>query len=79
MGYMEVVDVEEVLREAKIEERTVFYGVEEIATGNPIWKAFYFIKIPLGSSMVVKYLQLYLALFYLSCRILSVYFSDFVW
>lgn len=44
MGYMEVVDVEEVLREAKIEERTVFYGVEEIATGNPIWKAFYFIK-----------------------------------
>ncbi|MEK7197684.1 MAG: KUP/HAK/KT family potassium transporter, partial [Nitrospirota bacterium] len=26
MGYMEVVDVEEVLREAKIEERTVFYG-----------------------------------------------------
>ncbi|MDP3112637.1 MAG: KUP/HAK/KT family potassium transporter, partial [Thermodesulfovibrionales bacterium] len=44
MGYMEVVDVEEVLREAQIEERTVFYGVEEIATGNPIWKAFYFIK-----------------------------------
>jgi len=44
MGYMEVVDVEEVLREAKIEERTVFYGVEEIATANPIWKAFYFIK-----------------------------------
>ncbi|MFA4827617.1 MAG: KUP/HAK/KT family potassium transporter [Thermodesulfovibrionales bacterium] len=44
MGYMEVVDVEEVLREAKIEERTVFYGVEEIATGNPIWKVFYFIK-----------------------------------
>lgn len=44
MGYMEVVDVEEVLREAQIEERTVFYGVEEIATANPIWKAFYFIK-----------------------------------
>ncbi|MFA4829400.1 MAG: KUP/HAK/KT family potassium transporter [Thermodesulfovibrionales bacterium] len=44
MGYMEVVDVEEVLREAKIEERTVFYGVEEISTMNPIWKAFYFMK-----------------------------------
>ena len=44
MGYMEVVDVEEVLREAQIEERTVFYGVEEITTSNPIWKAFYFIK-----------------------------------
>ena len=44
MGYMEVVDIEEILREAGVEERTVFYGVEEITTNNPIWKAFYFIK-----------------------------------
>lgn len=44
MGYMEVVDIEEELRGAGIEERTVFYGVEEITTNNPIWKAFYFIK-----------------------------------
>ncbi|MBI4691721.1 MAG: KUP/HAK/KT family potassium transporter [Nitrospirae bacterium] len=44
MGYMEVVDMEEILREAGIEERSVFYGVEEITTNNPIWKAFYFIK-----------------------------------
>lgn len=44
MGYMEVVDVEEILREAGIEERTVFYGLEDIITSNPIWKVFYFIK-----------------------------------
>ncbi|MCX5717907.1 MAG: KUP/HAK/KT family potassium transporter, partial [Nitrospirae bacterium] len=44
MGYMEVVDIEEILREAGVEERSVFYGVEEITTNNPIWKAFYFIK-----------------------------------
>lgn len=44
MGYMEVVDIEEELRGVGIEERTVFYGVEEISTMNPIWKAFYFIK-----------------------------------
>ena len=44
MGYMEVVDIEEELRGAGIEERTVFYGVEEISTMNPIWKLFYFIK-----------------------------------
>ncbi|HBG93587.1 MAG: potassium transporter Kup [Nitrospirae bacterium RIFOXYB2_FULL_43_5] len=44
MGYMEMVDIEEILREAGVEERSVFYGVEEIATSNPIWKAFYFIK-----------------------------------
>ena len=44
MGYMEVVDVEEILREAGIEERTVFYGLEDIITNNPLWKVFYFIK-----------------------------------
>jgi len=44
MGYMEVVDVEEILRDAGIEERTVFYGLEDIITSNPIWKIFYFIK-----------------------------------
>jgi KUP system potassium uptake protein len=44
MGYMEVVDVEEILREAGIEERTVFYGLEDIITSNPFWKVFYFIK-----------------------------------
>ncbi len=44
MGYMEVVDIEEELRGAGIEEKTVFYGVEEIGTRNPVWKTFYFIK-----------------------------------
>jgi len=44
MGYMEMVDVEEILREAGIEERTVFYGLEDIITANPIWKVFHFIK-----------------------------------
>ncbi len=44
MGYMEVVDVEEILRESGIEERAVFYGLEDIATDNLIWKIFYFIK-----------------------------------
>ena len=44
MGYMEVVDVEEILRDEGIEERAVFYGLEDITTINPIWKIFYFIK-----------------------------------
>ena len=44
MGYMEVVDVEEILRDAGIEERTVFYGLEDISTGNPVWKVFHLIK-----------------------------------
>ncbi len=40
MGYMEVIDVEEILREAGIEERVVFYGLEDISTRNIFWKAF---------------------------------------
>ncbi len=44
MGYMEVIDVEEILREAGIEERVVFYGLEDISTGNIFWKAFATIK-----------------------------------
>lgn len=44
MGYMEVVDVEEIMREAKIEERVVFYGLEDITAKNPVWKIFSLIK-----------------------------------
>lgn len=55
MGYMEVVDIEEILREAGVEERSVFYGVEEITTSNPIWKAFYFIKR--NTSTVIRFYQ----------------------
>ncbi len=44
MGYMEFVDVEEILRDAGIEERAVFYGLEDITASTLIWKLFYFIK-----------------------------------
>ena len=40
MGYMEIIDVEEVLREEGIEERVVFYGLEDIPAKNIIWKIF---------------------------------------
>jgi KUP system potassium uptake protein len=44
VGYMEVIDVEEVLKEAGITEKTIFYGVEEIHTTNPVWHIFSAIK-----------------------------------
>lgn len=44
MGYMEMIDVEEILREASIDERTVFYGLEDITSSNIIWKTFSLIK-----------------------------------
>ncbi len=44
MGYMEVPDVEEILREAGIQEKTIFYGVEDILPSNFIWAVFSFIK-----------------------------------
>ena len=43
-GYMEVPDIEDILREAGIEENTIFYGLEDIATENIIWKIFSIIK-----------------------------------
>ena len=44
VGYMEVVDVGKVLREAGINAKAIFYGMEEITTKNPIWKFFALIK-----------------------------------
>jgi len=44
MGYTEVIDIEELMREAGIEERVVFYGIEDVLTGNLIWKMFSLIK-----------------------------------
>lgn len=44
LGYMEVVDIEEILKEAGIEETVIFYGLEDISTRNIIWKLFALIK-----------------------------------
>jgi KUP system potassium uptake protein len=44
MGYMEVVSAEDILRHADIDERAVYYGLEDISAGNPVWKAFALIK-----------------------------------
>ena len=35
-GYMEFPDIEEILKEAGIDEKTIFYGIEDIVTGNII-------------------------------------------
>jgi KUP system potassium uptake protein len=43
-GYMEFPDIEEILKEAGIDEKTIFYGIEDIATGNIIWRIFSSIK-----------------------------------
>jgi KUP system potassium uptake protein len=43
-GYMEVFDVDAILRDAGIDEKAIFYGVEDIATRNIIWKLFSLIK-----------------------------------
>lgn len=43
-GYMEVVDVEAILKLAGINEKTIFYGLEEIVTSNFIWQIFSVIK-----------------------------------
>ena len=44
MGYMEVVDVEQLLKNAGINEKGIFYGLEEITTRNFFWKIFSMMK-----------------------------------
>ncbi len=44
VGYMEVIDVEEILRENGVNERAIFYGVEDIMSKNVLWKVFSAIK-----------------------------------
>ncbi|MEN6615447.1 MAG: KUP/HAK/KT family potassium transporter, partial [Syntrophorhabdus sp.] len=44
MGYMEVVEIEKILQKAGINEKVIFYGLEEIATDKPVWKIFSTLK-----------------------------------
>ena len=44
VGYMEIVDVEKILKEAHIYEKSVFYGLEDISTENLIWKIYSIMK-----------------------------------
>ena len=43
-GYMEVISVERLMKNAGIDEKTIFYGLEDIATQNVFWKIFSLIK-----------------------------------
>lgn len=37
---MEVVDIEGLLKANGIQEKVIFYGVEDISTRNPAWRVF---------------------------------------
>lgn len=43
-GYMEIVEIERLLKQNAIKEKVIFYGVEDIATRNPVWRIFSLIK-----------------------------------
>jgi KUP system potassium uptake protein len=43
-GYMEMIDIEKLLKENGIMEKVIFYGIEDIATMNPVWRVFSTIK-----------------------------------
>jgi len=44
LGYMEIVDISTILKDADIDEKTIFYGMEDIVTNHVIWKIFGAIK-----------------------------------
>jgi KUP system potassium uptake protein len=43
-GYMEVLEIEKLLKTHGISEKVIFYGIEDIETKNPVWKVFALIK-----------------------------------
>jgi len=43
-GYMVALDIENLLKMSGIREKVIFYGIEDINTGNPVWKVFSLIK-----------------------------------
>lgn len=44
VGYMEILDIEEVLKTNGVSEKVIFYGIEDIETKNIFWKLFSTIK-----------------------------------
>lgn len=44
LGYMEIADIGTILKEAEIDEKTIFYGMEDIVTTHVIWRIFGAIK-----------------------------------
>jgi KUP system potassium uptake protein len=43
-GYMTVIDISKLLIENGVQEKIIFYGVEDISTKNLIWRVFSMIK-----------------------------------
>jgi len=43
-GYMEMLEIERLLKENGITEKVIFYGIEDISTMNPVWRVFSAIK-----------------------------------
>ncbi len=53
-GYMEMLDVERILRNANIDAQVIFYGLEEITTKNIFWKVYSAMK-----RLVPSFVQFY--------------------
>ncbi|MDP2268831.1 MAG: KUP/HAK/KT family potassium transporter, partial [Deltaproteobacteria bacterium] len=43
-GYREILDIESLTKQHDIQEKVIFYGIEDIVTRNPIWNLFSLIK-----------------------------------
>ena len=54
LGYMEIADIAGILKEAEIDEKTIFYGMEDITTTHVVWRLFAALK-RLTPSMVQFY------------------------
>ncbi len=54
VGYLEVVNIDKILKSLDVHPKVIFYGVEDLHTQNPFWKIYIIIK-KLTSSFVQFY------------------------
>jgi len=53
-GYMQILNIERILKRNGINEKVIFYGIEDIVTRTTVWKAYSIIK-----KLTPSYVQLY--------------------
>lgn len=53
-GYMEILDLQKIFKQAKIEERAIFYGVEDIESRSLLWTIFAKVK-----KLIPTFMQFY--------------------
>ena len=77
VGYMEYLDIPQLLKENGITEKVIFYGVEDITTKNPFLRIYAFLK-KISPSFVTFYRLPYNKLHGVATRLELIIYEEFI-